>query len=41
MTATPNPSLANATFLTTKELVRLIRYNARTIRNRLKDSVLL
>lgn len=29
------------TYLTTEELAVLIRYDARTIRNRLKDSVLL
>lgn len=29
------------TYLTTEELAALIRYDARTIRNRLKDSVLL
>lgn len=32
---------APPTYLTTDELAALIRYDARTIRNRLKDSVLL
>ena len=31
----------NATYLTTDELADRIRYDARTIRNQLKDSVLL
>lgn len=31
----------NLTYLTTEELSALIKYNARTIRNELKDSVLL
>jgi len=31
----------NATYLTTDELATRIRYDARTIRNQLKDSVLL
>lgn len=30
----------NATYLTTEELAERIRYDARTIRNQLKDSVL-
>lgn len=35
------PNDAMPTYLTTEELAVLIRYDARTIRNRLKDSVLL
>lgn len=34
-------SINPSTYLTTDELAQLIKYDARTIRNRLKDSVLL
>ena len=34
-------SISPSTYLTTEELAELIKYDARTIRNRLKDSVLL
>lgn len=34
-------SSSTSAYLTTEELARLIKYDARTIRNRLKDSVLL
>jgi hypothetical protein len=33
--------ISPSTYLTTEELAELIKYDARTIRNRLKDSVLL
>lgn len=38
---TEMPSRATKTYLTTAELSALIKYDARTIRERLKDSVLL
>ena len=40
MTLRENPSMAQ-TYLTTEELSARIKYDPRTIRNRLKDSVLL
>jgi len=35
------PDKVSSTYLTTEELATRIKYDARTIRNRLKDSVLL
>lgn len=36
-----NSTIASTTYLTTDELSRRIKYDSRTIRDRLKDSVLL